>query len=101
MGYFYKIIKEQDKIIYELKTKNTYIFAVIVFLSIIPIVFIAINYFADNINFFRIIFVSLLIVIYAILDGKAIIKVCFTINNKTRTGSLFSFKNPVRYTITK
>ena len=101
MGYFYKKTELEDKTIYELKTKNAYIFVALVFLSVIPVVYLAVNYFSDHINLFRVILVSILIVIYGILDGKSIIKVGFTINNKTREGSLFSFKNPVKYTITK
>lgn len=74
MGYLFKKNIIQDKIILELKTKNFYIFATIVFLSLIPAVYIVALYFSDNVNLFRIPYVLFIIIMYAILDGGAIIK---------------------------
>jgi len=98
MSYLFKTTELEDKTIYELKTKNFYIFVLLVFLSLIPAVFIVANYFRDNVNFFRIPYVLLILAVYAILGGKGFMKVLFTIN-KAREGSVFSFKNPVEYTI--
>ena len=101
MGYLFKKTEDQDKTILELKTKNFYIFAIIVLLSLIPAVYLATHYFENNVNLLRIPYVLLLILIYAILDGKAIAKILFPKNKICREGSVFSFKNPVKYTIKK
>jgi hypothetical protein len=98
MGYLFKETRLEDKTIFELKTKNFYIFAMIVFLSLIPAVYMVALYFMNNVNLFRIPYVLSLIVIYALFDGRAIGKILFS-KNKTREGSAFSFKNPVKYTI--
>ena len=100
MGYLLKKNEVQDKTIFELKTKNFYIFAIIVFLSLIPAIYIVTHYFENNVNLFRTFYVLSIIIIYPILDGKAIIKILFS-KSKIREGSVFSFKNPVKYTITK
>lgn len=99
MSYLFKTTELENKIIYELKTKNYYIFVLLVFLSLIPAVYIVELFFKDNVNFFRIPYVLLVLTIYAILVGKDSIKI-FKIN-KVREGSLFSFKNPVKYIIKK
>ncbi|MCD4761518.1 hypothetical protein K8R32_01005 [bacterium] len=100
MSYLFKTTELEDKVINELKTKNYYLFVIIVFLSVIPAAFIADNYFIGNVNFFRIPYIFLILTIYAILAGKHGIKAVFKIN-KSREGSLFSFKDPVKYTIKK
>lgn len=100
MGYLYKKTEVRDATVFELRTKNAYIFTVIVFLSLIPAVYIVVYYFKDNVNLFRILYVLLMIIAYAILDGEAILKILFS-RNKIRKGSVFSFKNPVKYTIAK
>ena len=99
MSYLLKTTELEDKIILELKTKNYYIFVMLVFLSLIPAIYIVELFFRDNVNFFRIPYVLLILAIYAILGGKDSIKI-FKIN-KAREGSLFSFKNPVKYIIKK
>lgn len=101
MSYLFKTAELEDKTIFEMKIKNYCIFATIVFLSLIPAVYIVELFFSHNVNLFRIPYVSLIIIIHLILGGKALIKILFTINNKTREGSLFSFKNPVKYIIKK
>ncbi len=100
MGYFFKKIESQDKIIFELKTKNLYIFTAIIFLSLIPAILITGRYFTDNVNLFRIPYIAAILIAYAVLDGKAILKVAFS-KNRTRKGSVFSFKGPVRHIILK
>lgn len=100
MSYLFKITELEREIIYELKTKNYYFFVIIVFLSVIPAANIVTRYFSDNVNYFRIPYVLLILTIYAILVGKHGIKAVFKIN-KSREGSLFSFKNPVKYIIKK
>jgi len=100
MSYLFKTTELEDKTIYELKTKNYYLFVVIVFLSVIPAAYIVDLFFRDKVNFFRIPYVTLILIIYAFLAGQDGIKAVFRIN-KAREGSLFSFKNPVRYTIKK
>ena len=100
MSYLFKTTELEDKIIYELKTKKFYILVLLVFLSVIPAAFIASNYFSGNVNLFRIPYVLLVLTVYFILGGKAFIKVIFSIN-KGREGSLFSYKNPVKYTFKK
>ncbi len=101
MSYLFKTTELEDKIICEVKTKNYYIFAILVFLSTIPAVLIVTLYFRDNVNLFRIFYVLLVAIIGFIFSGRGLIKILFKINNKTREGSIFSFKNPVRYTIKK
>jgi len=99
MSYLLKRTELEDRIILEVKTKNFYIFVALVFLSVIPAAFIVSLFFVDNVNFFRIPYVLLILTVYAILGGKDWTKV-FRIN-KTREGSIFSFKNPVKYIIKK
>lgn len=101
MGYLFKKTEDQDKTILELKTRNFYIFAIIVLSSLIPAVYLATHYFENNVNLLRIPYVLLLILIYAILDGEAIAKILVPKNKICREGSVFSFKNPVKYTIKK
>lgn len=98
MGFLYKKTKTNKEITIELRTKNFYIFAIIIFLSLIPAIYIATKYFENNMNLFRIAYISSIIILYALLDGKLISKILFS-KNKQRTGSVFSIKNPVRYTI--
>lgn len=100
MSYLFKTTKLEDRTIYELKTKNYYLFVALVFLSVIPAGFIVGLYFKDNVNYFRIPYVLLILSVYAMLVGKSGIKAVFRIN-KAREGSLFSFKNPVKYIIKK
>ena len=99
MSYLLKRTELEDRTILEIKTKNFYIFVALVFLSVIPAAYIVSLYFSDNVNYFRIPYVTLILVIYAILGGKGWTKI-FRIN-KTREGSIFSFKNPVKYIIKK
>ena len=99
MGCLFKRTETKDKMVLELITKNFYLFATLVFLSVIPIIYVAINY-IENINVFRVYLVLAMFVVYAILDGKVIMSIIFS-RNKTREGSVFSFKNPVRYIIPK
>ena len=100
MSYLFKTIESESETTYELKTKNYYLFVGVVFLSVIPAAYIVDNYFSDNVNYFRIPYILLILTIYAILVGKREIKAVLRIN-KSRAGSLFSFKNPVKYTIKK
>lgn len=101
MGYFFRRTETQDKTIIELKTKNWYIFVIVVFILLIPTaIFLATTYFSNNPNLFRFFLVLFMITIFAILDGRTILKL-FKINNITREGSIFSPKKPVKYTIIK
>ena len=97
MSYLFKRTVLKDRTILEVKAKNFFIFVILVFLSVIPAAFIVSLYFEDNVNYFRIPYVTLILIIYAILGGRDWTKV-FRIN-KTRKGSLFSFKNQVKYSI--
>jgi len=100
MSYLFKTIELESETTYELKTKNYYLFVIIVFLSVIPAAYIVSLYFSDNVNYFRIPYILLIFTIYATLVGKDGIKAVFKIN-RSREGSLFSFENPVKYTIKK
>ncbi|RLC36061.1 hypothetical protein DRH27_05820 [Candidatus Falkowbacteria bacterium] len=97
MSYLLKRTDLEDRTILELKTKNFYIFVACVFLSVIPAAFIVSHYFPYNVNFFRVPYILLILIVYAILGGRGSQKI-FRIN-KTRKGSLFSFKNPVKYSV--
>ncbi len=101
MGYLYKKTELNGKTSFELRTKNSLIFAAVILLTLVPAsAYLATRYFENNINLFRVFLVALMILIYAILDGRAIVAIIFT-RNRTREGSLFSFKNPVKYTVTR
>lgn len=101
MGYLYKKTELNGKTSFELRTKNFYFFTAIIFSSLLPAaLYLAIRYFENTINLFRVFLVVLMISIYAILDGRAIVAILFA-RNKTREGSLFSFKKPVKYTIAR
>ena len=101
MSYLYKKTELPDKTILEMKIKNYCIFILIVFLSLIPAAYIVDNYFSDKVNFIRIPYVSLVIIVHLILGGRPLLKILSTINNKTREGSMFSLKNPAKYIIKK
>ena len=101
MGYLFKKTENQDKTIIELRTKYANIFTLIIILLLVPIaIFLVTTYFNDNPNLFRLFLVLFMIGIYTILDGKSIIKILFA-KNKVRKVSVFSFKNPVKYTFLK
>ncbi|MBR9681218.1 MAG: hypothetical protein GOV00_00250 [Candidatus Altiarchaeota archaeon] len=99
MGYLFNRTETKDKVVFELRMKNWYIFTALAFLSVIPVVFIAVNY-VENITLFRVWIVFTMLCIYALLDGGAIMKIIFS-KNKTREGSAFRFSNPRKYIITK
>jgi len=98
VSYLFKRLEIPGKTVFEFKTKNFYIFVIIILLSLIPAVYISSIYFYDNLNLFRILYVTSVIIAYIILSGGAIIKILFT-KNKVWKGSPFSFRNPVKYTI--
>ncbi len=54
MSYLYKTTELEDRTIFEMKTKRFHVFVLLVFLSVIPAVFIVVNFFAFNVNILRI-----------------------------------------------
>lgn len=100
MSYLFKKTEDQEKIVFEVRTKNYLIFIALVFLSIIPAADIATQYWQYNINLFRVIYVGLILAFYALLGGEGLFKILFH-KAKIREGSILSFKNPAKFIIKK
>jgi len=97
MSYLFKQSKTDNSTVFEIRLINYCVFIIFVFLSLIPAIIFVDNY-IENINIFRIFYVLLILIIYALLGGNVIIKVWWA-KNVTRQGSIFSIKNPLKFII--
>ena len=97
MSYLFKQTKADSKIVFTVRTINYCVFVALVFLSLIPAIVIVENY-IDNVNVFRIFYVLLILIVYALLGGHVIVKL-WRAKNVIRTGKVFSLKNPLTFTI--